>query len=201
MRLLQLKLESGWYFGLTLSESESLFTRLGRSEHRCAVVDTRSAFNSQWPVDARLVCDNDAEIANCVREGLETCDFVWARMRTLEANNSEQGGTSYYIIHHLFNIIVTAEKMKILNENIEKIWQVLPDGAVLMVVSAQGDTRDASRLMQERSAYQRRCLLEGAAKLHTDDPSAVFGQDKMDELERAVSRGVVGVGMVATKVE
>jgi RNA exonuclease 1 len=192
MRLVQMKLEKGRYFGLTISETESLFTRIGRNGKRNAIIDTKYGLNTAWPVDSQITCENDGEIAEAVEIGMADCDFVWSRVRSLES--AAQNDSS---------VAVTPANMQArvseLNEIVEKVWQALPDGAVLIVVSAHGDTRDASRLMKERNEYQRRCAQENVLELHQNHPELVFGPEKMDELERAVSYGVIGVGMIATK--
>jgi RNA exonuclease 1 len=183
---------------------------LGKSS---AAVDwgdaTRSACNA---ATVTISCKSDADVeAGIIRavkgdpDGLQVpgggVDFVWARMRELEAQqgwwnrnkltSDESGGPPAEPDNSALATCLTT-----LAQRLQRIHEALPPCTALIVFSGTGDPREMSRLQAVQAQFRKEYNTPGSKW----DQLSVQWTDKEDQaLRRAVRNARSGIGFIGVK--
>jgi len=240
------KCEKGLAWGASATQQENLFKRLRRAgtsyanqagpEARGGLAMGKSSAAVDWgefrgegaSATFKISCNSDAEveagILRAVRgdpDGLEVpgggVDFVWARMRELEAiqgwwnrnklADCERGGPPPSLLDQ-FNGegSGTGENktpaspletcLASLTQRLVRIREALPPCTAFIVVSGSGDPRELGRLQAMQAAYKKEYNTPGAKW----DELTVKWTDVEDQaLRRAVRRAREGIGFIGVK--
>lgn len=176
MDLVKLKLKHGPDFGHYQLDTESLFVRLERHvpPRHGAVIDSRNGGAGIYAQKARSVenCENDHHAISKVLEVVQNHDFVWVRLRELErfygnmeavtVSLSSEPGSSR--ISHVTKTALSslplesvssqtmttaeiASMLTNLDTQIRRLYEGLPKGTALVILSGVGDVKEAQRLV------------------------------------------------------
>lgn len=225
------KCEKGKMWGTSDSQGENLFRRLARAgtsykaqggDAAVGGVETgKTSCAVDWGMPSKgagagatyqLGCKTDEDVTkNVIRavngdaDGLEITgggvDFVWARMRELEAlqgwwnknrvdNASSDGGPTYDSPGNL------ADALTSLSERLSRIHASLPPCTALMVYSGSGDPREMARLQQMQSQWKKEYNTPGSK---WDNLSVKWTDVEEQALKKAVKRARSGIGFVSVK--
>jgi RNA exonuclease 1 len=226
--LVKQKCERGKLWGTSDAAGESIFKRLGRAlrpkrdkvnpagddEHRTgAVVDwgePSRGFGSQAKI--AIGCESDADVVAGVKRALagdetgqsmpkDGVDFVWARMRELEARqgwwNRSKGVDSESLRDAttasseetpLADVVAQTSKY------IREVYEALPMCTALIVYSGSGDPRELSEMQD----LQRKFKQEYKVK-KWDQLSVKWTDDEEQRLKKACEKARKGVGFIAVK--
>jgi len=233
------KCEKGRAWGEFEGNGENLFRRLGRagsSYNGQAQAPTnvgdfiKTSAAIDWGEPSKgpgggathaLGCKNDEEVAQSViraiqgdADGAEIraggVDFVWARMRELEAlrgwwNKNRQnprhadGGGGPPELDHLY--IQDGETaieacLRQLVERLERIYEALPPCTVFLLFSGSGDPRDMSKLQALRTTWRQEYNTPG---MKWDKLSVKWTDTEEQALRKAVKKARDGVAFVTVK--
>lgn len=185
----------GPLFGITFSETESLFTRLARHDKKSAMIDSRNTIATFGEgADETRVCTTEEECIAAFKEMAGSHDFIWLRLRTLENYASE---TNSVLDKSEYDALTLSR----LNGYIQTIYDHIPSDAntAFILFSGQGDTRPASSLLRHRAEYLELCQKHGVNHVHERMKEKVFGQEKMSQLENAIDYAKYGLSFVTLK--
>ncbi|KAK0632891.1 hypothetical protein B0T14DRAFT_533207 [Immersiella caudata] len=239
--LIKKKCEKGKAWATGESQGENLFKRLARAgtAYRAtagpeatgglptgkssAAVDwgdvTRSSCNA---ATVAISCQSDAEVeAGIIRavrgdpDGLEVpgggVDFVWARMRELEAlqgwwnrnklESEDAGGppattTSEISYDDAPTVSPLEACLTTLGERLKRIHDALPPCTVFMVLSGTGDPREMSRLQSMQSKFKKEYNTPGKK---WDELSVQWTDVEDQALRKAVKVARNGIGFLGVK--
>ncbi|KAK4131808.1 hypothetical protein BT67DRAFT_426466 [Trichocladium antarcticum] len=184
---------------------------LGKSS---AAVDwgdaTRSACNA---ATVTISCKSDADVeAGIVRavqgdpDGLEVpgggVDFVWARMRELEAlqgwwnRNKLAGADDNDNDNEPSDTTSLTTCLTTLAARLQRIHAALPPCTALIVLSGTGDPREMGRLQAMQARHRREYNTPGS---NWDQLSVRWTDDEDQALRRAVRRARSGIGFIGVK--
>jgi RNA exonuclease 1 len=226
--LVKQKCEKGKLWGTSEAAGESIFKRLGRAirpkrdkanpmgedEHRTgAVVDwgepTRG-FGSQATI--AIGCETDADVVAGVKRALagdetgesmprDGVDFVWARMRELEARqgwwNRSKGvdsdalrssATASSTDTPLADVVAQTSKY------IREIYESLPPCTTFIVYSGSGDPRELSELQAQHTKFKQEFKVK-----KWDQLSVQWTDVEEQKLRKACEKARRGVGFIAVK--
>lgn len=226
--LVKQKCERGKAWGTSEASGESIFRRLGRSirpkrdkvnpvgedEPRTgAVVDwgepTRG-FGSQAKL--AIGCESDAEVVAGVKRALagdetgasmpkDGVDFVWARMRELEArqgwwNRSKAVDSDALRDSTTASSTETpvADVVAQTGKYIRKIYESLPPCTAFIVYSGSGDPRELSELQAMKTKHKQEFKVK-----NWDQLSVKWTDDEEQAMKRACEKARRGVGFIAVK--
>ena len=245
--LVKQKCEKGKLWGTSDAHGENLFRRLGRSgtsykaQGGDAAVGGLEVGKTSAAVDwgqpskgagagatYQLGCSNDEDVTkNVIRavngdeDGLEIkgggVDFVWARMRELEAlqgwwnknrldqSNSDGGPPKVEedASHAAAENGVTSDKtspleraLLNLTERLTRIYEALPRCTGLIVYSGSGDPREMARLQQMQARWRKEYNTPGKK---WDELSVKWTDDEEQALKRAAKKARSGIGFIGVK--
>jgi len=226
--LVKQKCEKGKAWGTSEASGESIFKRLARS-HRPrrdkvnpigddeprigAVVDwgepTRG-YGGQAKV--AIGCETDAEVVAGIKHALTGdaddavvpkggCDFVWARLRALEAHRGWWNRSKLVDTDALRASTADASAAESLESvtaqtaaHVREVFDALPPCTAFVVYSGSGDPRDLS----EMQALQQRFKEEFRTK-KWDELSVRWTDVEEQRLREACKKARLGVGFVTVK--
>ncbi|KAK0628517.1 hypothetical protein B0T17DRAFT_573444 [Bombardia bombarda] len=236
--LVKKKCEKGKAWGAGESSGESLFKRLARSgtayratagpEATGGLPTGKTSAAVDWGDLARTTCnaatftiscktdaDVEAGILRAIRgdpDGLEIpgggVDFVWARMRELEALQGWWNRNKLVSDDAAGPPLVDADKdeegdyggleqcLTALVQRLQRVHAALPPCTALMVFSGTGDPREMSRLQAMQGKFKKEYNTPGSKW----DQLSVKWTDKEDQLLRqAVRVARSGIGFIGVK--
>ncbi|KAI9669108.1 MAG: hypothetical protein M1831_000700 [Alyxoria varia] len=230
--LVKLKCQRGPKWGTSDASQESLFQRLSRSKRPChvdgdncigACVNWGPA-NRGYEAHAhtKIGCDNDSDVvqgvARCVNgdpDGKEVpgggVDFVWARMRELEAHRGHWDSSHHPDVEKLRLKCLENSKAPTQDnstegltnlgvhvgqtvERIQAIYDDLPRCTAFMVYSGHGDVRELERLQKLKTQYKR----EYDTK-KWNDISISWTEKEEAQMKNEVKSARLGVGFMTVK--
>ncbi|KFH41379.1 putative exonuclease-like protein [Hapsidospora chrysogenum ATCC 11550] len=248
--LVKQKCEKGKLWGTSDSQGENLFRRLGRAGTAykaqggdaavggVEVGKTSAAVDWGQPAKGagagatyQLGCKNDEEVTvNVIRavngdpDGLEIkgggVDFVWARMRELEAlqgwwnknrvdnTNSDGGPPSDASVAAPSTAAAAAaaasaeatspleQALVAVSERLSRIHAALPPCTAMIVYSGSGDPREMARLQQMQAQWRKEYNTPGKK---WDELSVKWTDDEEQALRRATRKARAGIGFIGVK--
>ncbi|KAL6869114.1 hypothetical protein ACO1O0_000437 [Amphichorda felina] len=239
--LVKQKCEKGKLWGTSDAQGENLFRRLGRAGTAykaqggdAALGGTETGKTSaavDWGQPSKgagagathqLGCKNDEEVTtNVIRavkgdpDGLEIkgggVDFVWARMRELEAlqgwwnknrvdNSSSDGGPPDGDTEPGPNALPETSPLEralvALSERLSRIHESLPPCTAMIVYSGSGDPREMARMQQMQSQWRKEYNTPGKK---WDELSIKWTDVEEQALKRAARRARSGIGFIGVK--
>lgn len=246
--LVKQKCEKGKSWGTSDAQSENLFRRLARSgtaykaqggeEARGGVEVGKSSAAIDWGDPSRgagagathhFGCGTDEDVtANVIRavlgdpDGLEVrgggVDFVWARMRELEAlrgwwnrnranNSSSDGGppsdgqlvdetAAEGTVSGQSDVSPLEQSLTRLTERLSRIYASLPPCTAFIVYSGSGDPREMARLQQIQAQFRKEYNTPGKK---WDQLSVKWTDVEEQALREAVQNARAGIGFVTVK--
>ncbi|KAF4122509.1 RNA exonuclease 1 [Geosmithia morbida] len=236
--LVKQKCEKGKLWGTSDSQGENIFRRLARAgtaykaQGGAAAVGGLEVGKTSAAVDwgqpskgagagatYQLGCKDDEEVtANVIRavngdpDGLEIrgggVDFVWARMRELEAlqgwwnknrvdaasNGSSDGGPQARAPEPDGDSLDRAVAR--LSGRLKRIHESLPPCTAFIVYSGSGDPREMARLQQMQSQWRKEYNTPGKK---WDELSVKWTDAEEQALKRAAKKARAGLGFVGVK--
>jgi RNA exonuclease 1 len=226
--LVKQKCERGKLWGTSEAAGESIFKRIGRAirpkrdkvnpigedEHRTgAVVDwgePMRGFGSQAKI--AIGCETDADVVAGVKRALagdetgetmpkDGVDFVWARMRELEARqgwwNRSKGVDSDALRNSTTNSSTDtplADVVAQTSKYIREVYEALPPCTAFIVYSGSGDPRDLSEMQEKQKTFKREYR-----EKKWDELSVKWTDDEDQALRKACNKARKGVGFIAVK--
>ncbi|SPO04250.1 related to ribonuclease H [Cephalotrichum gorgonifer] len=229
------KCEKGKMWGEFEGGGENLFRRLARagtsySAHTGAGAGdhVRTTAAVDWGEPSKgpgagathaLGCQSDEEVTSAViravqgdADGAEIraggVDFVWARMRELEAlrgwwnKNRAHDGSGPPDLGHLYvdESDPSASPVEVclrrLVANLARIYEALPPCTALILLSGSGDPREMSRLQGLKARWRQEYNAPGS---NWDKLSVKWTDAEEQLLKKAVRRARGGVGFVGVK--
>jgi RNA exonuclease 1 len=226
--LVKQKCERGKLWGTSEAAGESIFKRLGRAirpkrdkvnpvgedEHRTgAVVDwgePMRGFGSQAKL--AIGCETDADVVAGIKRALagdetgqtmpkDGVDFIWARMRELEARQGWWNRSKSTDAESLRDSTTTSSSEKPLadvvaqtSKYIREVYEALPPCTAFIVYSGSGDPRE----LAEMQDLQRRFKQEYKVK-KWDQLSVQWTDVEDQKLRKACDKARKGVGFIAVK--
>jgi RNA exonuclease 1 len=226
--LVKQKCERGKLWGTSEAAGESIFKRLGRAirpkrdkvnpvgedEHRTgAVVDwgePMRGFGSQAKL--AIGCENDADVVAGIKRALagdetgqtmpkDGVDFIWARMRELEARQGWWNRSKSTDAESLRDSTTTSSSERPLadvvaqtSKYIREVYETLPPCTAFIVYSGSGDPRE----LAEMQDLQRRFKQEYKVK-KWDQLSVKWTDVEDQKLRKACDKARKGVGFIAVK--
>ncbi|RSL41985.1 hypothetical protein CEP53_012430 [Fusarium sp. AF-6] len=236
--LVKQKCEKGKTWGTSDAQGENLFRRLARAGtaykaqggdaggievgKTSAAVDwgdpSKSAGNG---ATHQLGCRNDEDVTNNViravkgdEDGLEIrgggVDFVWARMRELEAlqgwwnrnridNPSSDGGPPQDGGDDASSASSKSQLEQALGrltERLGRIYEALPPCTAFMLYSGSGDPREMSRLQKMQSQWRKEYNTPGKK---WDELSVKWTDVEEQALKAAARKARAGIGFISVK--
>jgi RNA exonuclease 1 len=226
--LVKQKCEKGRLWGTSEAAGESIFKRIGRAirpkrdkvnpigedEHRTgAVVDwgkPERGFGSQAKI--AIGCESDADVVAGIKRALagdetgqtmpkDGVDFVWARMRELEARqgwwNSSKGVDSDALRNSTMNSSTDRPLSDVVAQTskyIREIYEALPPCTAFIVYSGSGDPRELSEMQAMQTKFKQEY------KVKKWDQMSVKWTDVEDQkLRKACDKARKGVGFITVK--
>lgn len=226
--LVKQKCERGKLWGTSEAAGESIFKRLGRAirpkrdkvnpvgedEHRTgAVVDwgePMRGFGSQAKL--AIGCETDADVVAGIKRALsgdetgetmpkDGVDFIWARMRELEARQGWWNRSKSTDAESLRDATTSsssetplAEVVAQTSKYIHEVYEALPPCTAFIVYSGSGDPRE----LAEMQDLQRRFKQEYKVK-KWDQLSVKWTDVEEQKLRKACDKARKGVGFIAVK--
>lgn len=229
------KCEKGKMWGEFEGGGENLFRRLARAGssyaqsngHGSVGGDKRSSAAIDWGEPSKglgggathtLACRTDDDVAEAViravkgdPDGAEIraggVDFVWARMRELEAlrgwwnknrahDNSGPPDLSHLYIEEGSDASPLEVCLRRLVERIQRIYDALPPCTALVLFSGSGDPREMARLQGLKARWKAEYNMPGSK---WDELSVKWTDIEEQMLKRAVRKARGGVGFVGVK--
>ncbi|QIW97840.1 hypothetical protein AMS68_003358 [Peltaster fructicola] len=224
--LVKQKCQKGKLWGTSDSSSESIFARLSRSSRSKrfkihpdaedepllgAVVDwgdPSRGFGGQAKV--AIGCKSDSDVVNGVKDatsgGASNCpadgvDFVWARLRELEAYRGWWSSSKTKDVDALrLATLDTDDELKLGDvvlktvSRIQEIWDALPPCTAFIVYSGSGDPRKHAQLQEQKQKHK-----EEYAVKKWDEISVTWTDAEESRLRRACESARKGIGFVAVK--
>lgn len=241
--LVKQKCEKGKLWATSDSQGENLFRRLARSgtaykaqggDVAMGGVETgKTSAAVDWGQPSKgagagathqIGCQNDEEVTKGViravlgdPDGLEIkgggVDFVWARMRELEAfqgwwnknrvdNPSSDGGPSADDMKRIAEEGSDDDSPPLkralarLTERLERIYASLPPCTAFIVYSGSGDPREMARLQQMHTQWRKEYNTPGS---NWDRLSVKWTDVEDQALRKAVQRARSGIGFIGVK--
>lgn len=224
--LVKQKCDKGKLWGTSDASNESIFHRLSRSQRpkrfkihpdgkdeprTSGVVDwgePRRGYGSQAKI--AIGCKDDNEVVEGVRSAVkggtndipvDGVDFVWARLRELEAYREWWTSSKTSDVDALRLATTTANTDVQLGDvvaktisDIDKIWQSLPPCTAFIVYSGSGDPRKLSELQDLKQKHKA----EYAVK-KWDELSIRWTNTEEQVLRRACETARKGIGFITVK--
>lgn len=227
--LVKQKCEKGKAWGTSEASSQSIFKRLGRSyrpkrdkinpigddEPRTGAVvdwgDPARGYGSQATLT--IGCKSDAEVVAGVQHALRSeqadrdalarggCDFVWARLRELEAHrgwwNKSKLIDSDALRSSTTETAAEATLTETVRETVKRIMQIyeaLPLCTAFIIYSGSGDPRQLS----EMQALQQKYKDEYRTK-KWDELSVQWTDNEEQRLRKACEKARKGLGFMTVK--
>lgn len=225
--LVKQKCERGKLWGTSEAAGESIFKRLGRAirpkrdkvnpigddEYRTgAVVDwgePMRGFGSQAKI--AIGCETDADVVAGIKraitgDGTESMpvdgvDFVWARMRELEARQGWWNRSKGVDSDALRSSTTASSEDKPLadvvaqtSKYIREIYESLPPCTAFVVYSGSGDPRELSEMQAMQTKFKQEYKVK-----KWDELSVKWTDDEEQRLRKACDKARKGVGFVAVK--
>ncbi|SMN22402.1 similar to Saccharomyces cerevisiae YGR276C RNH70 3'-5' exoribonuclease [Maudiozyma saulgeensis] len=197
IELTKLKIMNGLWFGISIN-TEDLFVRLSEKSNKKSLIlndYVSKNFNSKDNIyvggskvsslSKKIRCVNDTEIYDNIQLHIDDYDICVGRLRELEFN---RGYSQRRSRAETVNTKSSDEIIKLCNESINKIYEKLPLGSVMFLVSGCGDTKDFNNIMQEMNA------------LNKEDRIAMK-QQRDEELANAVMKARDSVASIIVKTE
>ncbi|TKA31790.1 hypothetical protein B0A50_01869 [Salinomyces thailandicus] len=226
--LVKQKCEKGKSWGTSEASAESIFKRLGRSirpkrDKVNPIGDDESRIGAvvDWGEPSRgyggqanitIGCENDAEVVDGVKSAIEGspdggpvpkggCDFIWARLRELEAHCGWWNRSKLVDTDALRSTTQSTTSDASLQSvvagtvnNITQIYEAMPPCTAIIVYSGSGDPRELS----EMQALQQKFKEEYRTK-KWDQLSVRWTDDEEQKLRRACEKARKGLGFIAVK--
>lgn len=226
--LVKQKCEKGKAWGTSEANSESIFKRLSRAnrEKRDKVNpggedEPRLGAVVDWGEPTRghgahakvaIGCQADADVVKGIRHAIEGdengnpvptggCDFVWARLRELEAhrgwwNRSKAVDSEALRTNTASNVTERSLEsvVKQTTQHITDVYDALPPCSALIVYSGSSDPRE----LQEMQALQQRFKAEYKVK-KWDELSVKWTDVEEQKLRRACEMARRGLGFISVK--
>ena len=192
--LTKLKITNGLWFGISIN-TENLFVRLGEKSNKKSLILNDYVFKnfdlmdkttgSNLTFSKKIRCCNDTEIYDNIQSNINEFDICVGRLRELEFNRgySQKPSKSNSIEDK-----TSAEIIQLCNERINKIYDILPTGSVILLASGCGNTKDFNIMMKEMNALNKEERVE-------------MKQNRNDELAEAVSKARDSVVSMIVKTD
>lgn len=179
-------------------------TRVGKSS---AIVDWGEPLRGFGATASMAIaCETDADVVagvkkavsgNATEEGHGGVDFIWARLRELEAfrgwwNSSKTGDSRERLARTLE--AAGEDLQKTAGETvarIHEIWSALPERTAFIVYSGSGDPREMSRLMTLHADFKR-----AYQTMKWDELPVRWTDVEEQQLKTAVARARSGIGFI-----
>lgn len=192
--LTKLKITNGLWYGLSIN-TENLFVRLGEKSNKKSLILNDYVFKnfdlmdktngSNVTFSKKIRCCNDTEIYDNIQSNIDEFDICVGRLRELEFNRGySQKPTKSNIIEDK----TSDEIIQFCNERINKIYDALPTGSVILLASGCGDTKDFNIMMKEMNALNKEERME-------------MKKNRNDELAAAVSKARDSVVSMIVKTD
>ncbi|CEI64929.1 unnamed protein product [Fusarium venenatum] len=232
--LVKQKCEKGKAWGTSDSQGENLFRRLARAGTAykaqggaaggLEVGKTSAAIDWGDPSKGagagatyQLGCKNDEDVTkNVIRavqgdpDGLEIrgggVDFVWARMRELEAlqgwwnrnrvENTNSDGGPPEESEEPSDKSQLEQALVRFTERIQRIYDALPPCTAFMLYSGSGDPREMSRMQKVHAQWRKEYNTPGK---NWNDLSVKWTDVEDQELKEAARRARSGIGFITVK--
>lgn len=193
IELTKLKILNGLSFGISIN-TENLFFRIGeRAEKKTLILNdyvSKNLNSLEWNTSTKLFysklrCVNDTEIYDNILANISSFDLFIGRLREMEFNRSYSPRPD-----HLKPFIEKTDKeiLENFNSHINKIYDSLPFGSVILIISGCGDTKDFNKIMGELNKVNK----EERVKVK---------QEKESILESAVEKARDSVASIIFKTE
>ncbi|KAK5127038.1 hypothetical protein LTR85_008397 [Meristemomyces frigidus] len=226
--LVKQKCEKGKTWGTSEASGESVFKRLSRSirpkrdkvnpigddEPRIGAVVDWGDPTRGYGKDAKVAigCESDVEVVAGIKRALEGdadgavvpkggCDFVWGRLRELEAHRGWWNRSKLVDSDALRSSTQAssaeaslADVVRETASRISEIYEALPQCSALIVYSGTGDPRDLS----EMQTMQQRFKQEYKTK-KWDELTVRWTDVEEQKLRKACEKARKGVGFVTVK--
>lgn len=230
--LVKQKCEKGKSWGNSDSQGENLFRRLARAGTAYKAQGGATALGGveigktsaavDWGQPSKgagagathqLACKSDEDVTeNTIRairgdaDGREIrgggVDFVWARMRELEAlqgwwnririeNTNSDGGPPAEAAPESLQAALTA-----LVSRLVRIYAALPPCTAFIVFSGSGDPRDMAKLQQMQATWKKEYNIPGKK---WDELSVKWTDVEEQALKKAAKKARMGIGFVGVK--
>lgn len=226
--LVKQKCEKGKAWGTSEANFESIFKRLSRSyrekrdknnpsgdkEPRLgAVVDWGEPTRGHGAqAKVAIGCQSDADVVDGIKHAIKGdedgqlvptggCDFVWARLRELEAhrgwwNRSKAVGSEALRATTVSNVpdLSLENVLKQTTKHITDVYEALPPCSALIVYSGSSDPRE----LQEMQSLQQKFKAEYKVK-KWDELSVKWTDVEEQKLRKACETARRGVGFIGVK--
>lgn len=194
MDLLKEKVKHGPLFGAVENQTEHMYERIERANpsRKSAHVDYANLGHGK-SASLQSVCQDDDEIIEGIKNALQTCDFVWSRLRCVEKG---LGWSTRIDVNDTLPEPPSdvGQLLAQLNHRIQTLWTSLPAATALIIYSGSGDPREMSRLQAKRQLFKK----------EYETKNWQFIEDKFTDsdkqaLEQAVEKARSGVAFLAVK--
>lgn len=194
--LTKLKIENGLWFGLSIN-TENLFVRLSERSGKKSLllngyvsknfsgVDDHQGGNSDSSLSRQVRCTTDTEVFDNIDKHINDFDIIVGRVRQLEFVRGyaqrpahlgpDPGRTADEVISET-------------NRRLDQVYNALPTGAMVLLVSGSGDVRDYYQLMHDLNELNK----EDRAKAR---------QEREEELSASVAKARDSVVSLIVKTE
>ncbi|KAG0671982.1 hypothetical protein C6P45_004451 [Maudiozyma exigua] len=192
--LTKLKISNGLWFGLSIN-TENLFVRLNEKSDKKSLILNDYVFKNFDLADEnngtngtfskKIRCFNDTEIYDNIQSHIDEFDICVGRLRELEFN---RGYSQKPAKSHMIEDKSSDEIIRLCNERINKIYESLPVGSVILLASGCGDTKDFNIMMKEMNALNKEEKME-------------MKKNRNDELATAVAKARDSVVSMIVKTD
>lgn len=218
--LVKLKCQRGPKWGTSEATIESIFKRLGRSPRGAGIPgETRKSALVDWgfpkrghggAADVCLGCDSDDQIVKGVsravngdEDGSEIpgggVDFVWARMRELEAtrgwwNTSKTADNDALRDKAIVGSNELSDAVAATATRIKEVYDKLPPCTAFIVYSGTGDPRELTRLHALHQKFREEYKVK-----KWDELSVKWTDSEEQALKKAFKTARSGCGFITVK--
>lgn len=174
IELTKLKILNGLGFGVNI-DTENLFHRIGKMAQKKSLILNDSVANHQPTVvthkyDSSIRCNSDAEILNRITENVDNYDFFVGRLRDLEF-------ARHYSKPSILSkrVIDTDPEITVKNfvSNFKQMYNGLPSGSFVVVLSGSGNTKEWTNLMNTLNKCNKEDRVSMKKKMEYDIEKAI----------------------------
>ncbi|KAI8050582.1 hypothetical protein BDF22DRAFT_695698 [Syncephalis plumigaleata] len=210
--LVKLKLVKGFEFGRNNKGTTSIFERLERqTPPRIGAASDRASTRHLYSEAASFIsCDTDDQVIDAILEQTKEHHLIIGKLHNLEnhhnptANKRSESQESPLKEMNLTMppppLEPNVELLTQLDEQVDRLARGLPAGTGLIVLSGQGDTRDATRLGIKRRRATEYEQQSSSSNDNTSRPKEfIFNDNDLQALKHATSKARMGIAMFTAR--